>query len=86
MDEYKIIYKKSVYKKDFKKINNNDLKKIINCIENLKVNPRPTNSKKLTDMQQYSLRQGNYRILYSINDSNDSILIVKVADRKKVYR
>lgn len=52
----------------------------------LKVNPRPVGCKKLTNEEGYRIRVGNYRILYTIDDTNSSVNIYKIAHRKDVYR
>ena len=85
MAAYKIFFKKSVWK-DFETIPNKDLKKILECIELLGENPRFQGCKKLADQERYRLRQGRYRILYSIQDEELSVWIVKVGHRKNVYR
>jgi mRNA interferase RelE/StbE len=36
----------------------------------LEENPRPRGSRKLTSMEEYRLRVGAYRILYTIDDTN----------------
>ena len=84
MAAYKIFFKKSVWK-DFKAIPNKDLKKILKRIESLGENPRLPDCKKLTGQERYRLRQGRYRILYSIQDEELSVWIVKVGHRKNVY-
>jgi len=85
MAAYKIFFKKSVWK-DFEVIPNKDLKRILERIESLGENPRLPGCKKLTGQERYSLRQGRYRILYSIQDEELSVWIVKVGHRKNVYR
>jgi mRNA interferase RelE/StbE len=50
----------------------------------LKVNPRPVGCKKLTNEEGYRIRVGNYRILYTIDDTNSSVNIYKIAHRKDV--
>jgi len=85
MAAYKIFFKKSV-QKDLSSIPNNDLKKILSRIENLGENPRPAGCEKLTGQERYRLRQGRYRILYSIQDDELTIWIVKIGHRKDVYR
>ena len=85
MAEYKIFFKKSV-EKDFKVIPKNDLKKILDRIEALAEDPRPQGCEKLTGQQKYRLRQGRYRILYSIQDDELTIWVVKVGHRKDIYR
>ncbi|MEW6188569.1 MAG: type II toxin-antitoxin system RelE/ParE family toxin [Actinomycetota bacterium] len=42
-------------------------------IQSLAQDPRPVNSKKLTTREEWRLRYGNYRILYTIDDENKTI-------------
>jgi len=85
MAAYKIFFKKSVWK-DFESIPKKDLKKILERIESLCENPRLPGCKKLDAQERYRLRQGRYRILYSIQDDVLTVWIVKVGHRKNVYR
>ncbi len=85
MAEYEIYFKESVWK-ELKKVPKNDLKKILSRIENLGSDPRPKGSEKLTDHELYRVRQGIYRIVYSIQDNELTIWIIKVGHRKNVYR
>ncbi|MBT7051185.1 MAG: type II toxin-antitoxin system RelE/ParE family toxin [Desulfobacula sp.] len=85
MAEYEIFFRESVYK-DFRKIPKKDLKKILSKIHNLSSNPRPPGSEKLTGQETFRIRQGNYRILYSIQDNQLTIWVVRVGHRKDIYR
>ncbi len=85
MAVYEIFFKKSVFK-DFKSIPKKDLKRVLERIESLAENPRLPGSKKLAGQERYRLRQGRYRILYSIQDQELTVWIVKVGHRKNVYR
>ena len=85
MEEYKIFFKKSVGK-DFKKIPKQYLVKILEKIENLKDNPRPEGSEKLTGHELYRIRQGMYRIVYSIQDNELTVWVVKVGHRQEIYK
>lgn len=85
MVEYEIFFKESVHK-DFRKISKKDLKKILSKIEKLGTDPRPSGSEKLTGQDLYRIRQGNYRILYSIQDNQLTIWVIKVGHRKDIYR
>jgi mRNA interferase RelE/StbE len=85
MEPYKIVFKKSVAK-DLKKIPKKDVAKILTVIRSLASNPRPPQVKKLSGQERYRLRQGSYRILYSIEDAQLVITVVKVGDRRDVYR
>ena len=85
MAGYKIYFKESV-EKDFRPIPKKDIKKILQRIDSLTINPRPPGCEKLTGQERYRLRQGRYRIVYSIQDNEFTIWIVKVSHRKDVYR
>jgi len=85
MAEYKIFFKASV-EKDLRAIPRKDTKIILQRIESLATNPRPAGYEKLTGLERYRLRHGNYRIIYSIQDFNLTVWIVKIAHRKDVYR
>jgi mRNA interferase RelE/StbE len=85
MAAYKVHFKASV-EKDFTTIPKKDLKKILKLIKGLAENPRPWGCEKLTGQERYRLRQGRYRILYSIQDAELTVWIVKVGHRRDVYR
>ena len=85
MAEYKIFFRKSVWK-DFESIPKKELNRILEKIESLSENPRPSGSQKLSGQERYRIRQGRYRILYSIQDKELTVWIVKVGHRKDVYR
>ncbi len=85
MAGYKIYFRESV-EKDFRSIPKQDLRKIIRRIESLGSDPRPPGCEKLTGQERYRIRQGRYRILYSIQDEEVTVWIVKVGHRKDVYR
>ena len=85
MAAYKIFFKKSV-EKDFKAILKNELRKIIKRIEGLADDPRAQGGEKLTGQERYRIRQGRYRIVYSIHDNELTVWVVKVGHRKDIYR
>ncbi|NQU39413.1 MAG: type II toxin-antitoxin system RelE/ParE family toxin [Lentisphaerae bacterium] len=82
---YRVIVKDSV-SKDLKKIPKKDVNRILSTIRALAENPRPPQSKKLSGQDRYRLRQGNYRILYAIEDDQLIVCVVKAGDRRDVYR
>ena len=85
MAAYKVHFKASV-EKDFITIPKKDLKKILKRIEELADNPRPSGCEKLTGQERYRLRQGRYRIVYSIQDDELTVWVVKVGHRKDIDR
>jgi mRNA interferase RelE/StbE len=85
MAEYKIYFKESI-EKDFRTIPKKDLRKIILRIKALARDPRPPGHEKLTGQERYRIRQGHYRIVYSIQNNEFTVWVVKIGHRKDVYR
>jgi len=82
---YKLLIKPSAAK-ELEAIARKDRIRIIRKIQTLAPNPRLMGCEKLSGKEQYRLRQGRYRIVYSVSDEERSVLIVKVAHRKEAYR
>jgi len=85
MASYKIVFKRSVAK-DLRRIPSKDVRRILRRIDALADEPRPAGAEKLTGNEVYRLRQGTYRILYTIEDDVISVTIVKVGHRRDVNR
>ncbi|MFV2057027.1 MAG: type II toxin-antitoxin system RelE/ParE family toxin [Thiohalomonadales bacterium] len=85
MAKYSLRFKNSVTK-DLRKIPNKDVKRILGCIESLCNNPRMEGAIKLSGQELYRIRQGLYRIIYEIKDTELVIIVVKVAHRSDVYK
>ena len=64
-----------------------DRQKIIAKIQALAADPRPRGSEKLAGYSdRYRIRQGNYRVVYLIDDSASAVTIYKIGHRREVYR
>jgi mRNA interferase RelE/StbE len=64
-----------------------DRERIKSRIESLAENPRPFGSDKLEGFENtYRVRQGDYRIVYDIDDSTATVIVLKIRNRKDVYR
>jgi len=85
MEKYKIEIKESVVK-EFNSIPKKDLKKIVQKIRSLSDNPRPNGCVKISGQERYRIRQGDYRILYSIENEILVVYVIKIGHRKEVYR
>lgn len=55
-------------------------------IQALAENPRPLGAEKLSGLERYRVRQGDYRVLYEIHDHVLLIVVVKIGNRRDVYR
>lgn len=85
MAEYRIFFRKSV-RQDVEKIPKKYLQQIMKRIASLAVDPRPPGCEKLSAQERYRIRQGTYRIIYSIQDDELTLWVVKIGHRKDVYR
>ncbi|HKL49695.1 MAG TPA: type II toxin-antitoxin system RelE/ParE family toxin [Wenzhouxiangellaceae bacterium] len=85
MAKYKLVFRKSVAK-DLRVIPNKDVARILQRMESLQENPRPTGSEKLSGQERYRLRQGIYRIVYEVAEELLVVTVVKVGHRKHVYK
>lgn len=84
--KYTIVYKRSA-SNELLHLPTNIAHKIKAVIDNLADSPRPNGCKKLTgSTNDYRIRIGNYRVVYTISDAVLIITIIKIAHRKDVYR
>ena len=64
-----------------------DRQRVVERIQALATDPRAFGSEKLAGYtDRYRIRQGQYRIIYLINDGRHEVTIFKVGHRKDVYR
>ena len=63
-----------------------DRQRITERISSLAEEPRPAGCQKLSGHNRYRIRQGVYRIVYSIEDKRLVVFVVNVGHRKDVYR
>lgn len=73
--------------RQLRKLSRVDQVRLIQAMQALAADPRPPGCRKLTGYDDvFRIRVGRYRILYSIEDRRLTIIVLKVGDRKEVYR
>jgi mRNA interferase RelE/StbE len=86
MERYELLYLPSI-RKDLRKLPKTIVRKILARVEKLRENPFPRDSVKLTGYDsRYRLRQGDYRILYSVDGARILVTVVQIGHRREVYR
>ncbi len=85
MARYELVFKRSV-SKDLRAVPNKDVRRILNRMESLQNDPRPDGCEKLSGQERYRIRQGNYRIIYGIEDDRLVVTVIKVGHRRAIYR
>jgi mRNA interferase RelE/StbE len=71
--------------KRLKKTDNYTFRRVNAAIESLRPNPRPHGTEPLGG-PAFRIRDGDYRILYEVNDTKRVVAIMSVGDRKEVYK
>ena len=85
MARFELRFKPSVAK-DLRGIPKTEVRRLLKRIEALGNDPRPAGCEKLTGRELYRIRQGVYRIVYSVDDAAVVIEVIKVGHRREVYR
>lgn len=85
MASYRLLIKPSAAK-EIEALPKKDRLRVIDRIQALSENPRPPGSEKLSGHDKYRVRQGLYRIVYSVSDEEVVVCVVRVAHRREVYR
>jgi mRNA interferase RelE/StbE len=82
---YNLLIKPSAAK-ELEAVPKKDRQRIVTKIRNLSVEPRPAGCERLSGHELYRVRQGNYRILYTVHDAELIVVIVTIGHRREVYR
>lgn len=85
MAEYRITIKPSALK-ELEEIPKKIARQLIKRIGLLSANPRPVGCQKLSGQERYRIRQGDYRVVYGIEDLTKYVDIIKIAHRREVWR
>jgi len=84
---YRLLIKRSAAKELEAIAGKKDRERITQRILALAENPRPPGVEKLSGTsEKYRVRQGDFRIVYEIQDDVLIVYVVRIADRKEVYR
>jgi mRNA interferase RelE/StbE len=64
-----------------------DQLRIAKRIDSLATTPRPSGCKKLAGAQRlYRIRIGDFRVIYSIEDRKLLVLVIRIGNRRDIYR
>lgn len=85
MASYSVLIKASAAK-ELERLRDKLRRQLAKRIHALAKNPRPAGSEKLTGDDLYRIRQGDHRIVYSIEDAVLTVLVVRIGNRRDVYR
>ena len=86
MARFEILIKRSAAKEIEAISRKKDRQRIVRKIRKLAKDPRPPGCQKLSGRDRYRIRQGPYRIVFSIEDDRLIVYVVMVGHRSDVYR
>ncbi|MGD9141212.1 MAG: type II toxin-antitoxin system RelE/ParE family toxin [bacterium] len=86
MARYRIVIKASAAREIEEISSRGDRRRVVDRIAALAEDPRPRGCEKLSGRDIYRIRQGPYRILYSLQDEQLVVHVVKVGHRRDVYK
>ncbi len=83
---YEVVVPQSVVKQ-IARLPDQVRERVVTKLAELEESPRPSDCRKLeTEESLYRLRVGDYRIIYTVDDTNKKVVISRVAHRREVYR
>jgi len=82
---YSLVIKKSA-ERELRKVPKEDMRRIADRVRELTQNPRPAGNEKLSGQDRYRIRQGDYRIVYAVDDERRVVEVIKIGHRREVYR
>lgn len=85
-ERYRIEIKRSAAKEIRAIGRKKERQRVVARIEALADDPRPPGCTKLSGREAYRIRQGAYRIVYTVADDVLLVEVVKVGNRRDVYR
>ena len=83
MESYRVFLRRSAAD-ELGRIPKKDLARIVERIRALEQNPRPPGCEKLSALERYRVRQGDYRVVYAVDDKEKIVDVVKIGHRSEV--
>jgi mRNA interferase RelE/StbE len=82
---YQVIIPKSV-RKELDRLPDDVASRILARLNELGINPRPADVKKLKGRDAWRIRVGDYRVIYEIHDRVLQVIVITVGHRREIYR
>lgn len=82
---YQVILPNSV-QKELERLPQQTASRILEALDGLQINPRPSGCKKLQGIKAWRVRIGDYRIIYEIHDKVLRVIVISIGHRSDVYR
>ncbi len=85
MTPYRVVWKRSAVK-ELRALSKDAVERIVRTVEQLSANPYGVGVRKLVGSEHaHRVREGDYRIIYTVTASSLVVEIIRVGHRKDVY-
>jgi mRNA interferase RelE/StbE len=71
--------------KELEQLPHEHYQRVRDAIRHLASNPRPTGCRKLTGRAGWRIRVGVYRVIYDIDDNQQSVTVLNIGHRRDIY-
>ncbi|MBI4676374.1 MAG: type II toxin-antitoxin system RelE/ParE family toxin [Elusimicrobia bacterium] len=85
MGSYRVSVRASA-ERELRAVPKTHLRLLMEKVKRLAEDPRPHQCEKLSGEDRYRIRQGDWRVVYSVDDTLKQVVVVKVGHRREVYR
>ena len=85
MASYRLLIKPSAVK-ELEALPQKHRRRVVRRVQALAEHPRPPGAEKLKGHELYRVRQGDYRVLYEVADAAETVTVIKIGNRRDVYR
>jgi mRNA interferase RelE/StbE len=72
--------------KQVEELQKRDRQRVLDAIGSLRGDPRPHGCEKLSALDKYRIRVGDFRVVYTIDDTIVRVVVVRVGHRRDVHR
>lgn len=73
-------------RKQVEELQKRDRQRVLDAIGSLREDPRPHGCEKLSALDKYRISVGDFRVVYTIDDTIVRVVVVRVGHRRDVYR
>ncbi|MGQ0645722.1 MAG: type II toxin-antitoxin system RelE family toxin [Elusimicrobiota bacterium] len=85
MASYSVFLKRTA-EKELRALPRADIERVVRRIRSPAAEPRPAGCEKLSGEEKFRIRQGNWRVVYEVDDAAGRVEVVKIGHRREVYR
>ncbi len=85
MDGYRVLIKPSAVK-ELETVSLRDRQRMVARVNSLAEDPRPAGCERLSGEDKFRLRQGDYRVVYLVDDGAREVTVFRIGHRRDVYR